>query len=52
MVLTDGDLDHIGDKIKESIEESWNKLEDHYDTFLTGFKEHIVELNNLAKTVK
>ena len=46
--VTEGDLDKIRDKIQEVMEESWNKLEDCYDTLLIGVKECIAELNILA----
>jgi len=32
--------------------ESWNKLEDCYDTLLIGVKEHIAELDILAQIVR
>jgi len=52
VVLADGDLDQITDRIQEATTKSWNKLEDRYDTLLTGVKEHIAELKILAQTVR
>lgn len=52
MVLTDGALDQIGVRIQEAMTESWNKVEDLYDTLLTAIKDHITKLNILAQTVR
>lgn len=52
VVLTDEEFDQIGDIIKEEMKKYQNKLQDRYDILLTGVKEHILDLNILAKIVR
>lgn len=52
LILTNGDLDHIGDKIQEAMTKSWNNLEDHYTSLLTSVIECIEKLKTLAQTVR
>lgn len=36
MVLTEGDLEQIRDKVLEITMESWNRVEDYYGELITG----------------
>jgi len=50
MVLTDGELNEIGDKVKEATMESWRKIEDHYSALLRSVEKSIIELKILEQT--
>lgn len=52
MVLTNGGLEQIGDRIQEVTAESWNKWEDIYSALLTSVQEHIAELKIFAQTIR
>lgn len=52
LVLIDGDLEYIGEKIQDATVESWNNKEDRYTTVLRGFAVHIAKLKTLPQTVR
>jgi len=52
MVLTEGDLDQIENKVHEITMESWNKVEDHYGKLITSVLDMFAELNILALSVR
>lgn len=52
LVLIDGDLEYIGEKIQDATVESWNNKEDRYTTVLRGFTVHIAKLKTLPQTVR
>ena len=52
MVLTNVDLEKIGEKFQYLVEESWGKIEEGYDALLTKVEKIILEFNLLAQTNK
>lgn len=52
MVLTDGDLDEIGEKVQDVIAQSWRKIENCYGALLTRVEQSITELKLLTQEFK
>lgn len=50
MVLTEGDLDQIRDKVQEITMESQNRVEYRYGELITGVQQSIAELKILVQT--
>lgn len=52
MVLINGDIEELRDRIYNVRVESWKRVEDHYDTVLTSFIERISKFKILAQMVR
>lgn len=52
MVLSEGDLEQIGDKVQEITTEYWNMVEDRYEELITSVQESITELKILEFSMR
>ena len=52
MVLTEGDLDEIGDNIRFATEDIWGHIEEQYQSGVTKVQEGLKELQGHASQVQ